>query len=137
MSDFGFPLQTAIYAALTGASPVIAGGRIYDDPPQAVPPRTVEYPYVEIGETQVIPDDTSGNDAGISEFVDLHIWSTYRGMKEVKEIAARIHDVLHEASLTVVGRTSAFAFIRNKRTLRDPDGVTRHGIVTVEIIHRS
>lgn len=131
MSDFSFAVQAAVFAALTAASPAIASGRIYDDPPP-----DAAFPYVEIGEGQTIPDDASG-DGGVAETIDLHVWSTYRGQKEAKEIAARIYDTLHGVALTVPGRASALAWVRTRRIFRDPDGVTRHAVVSVEVIHRS
>jgi hypothetical protein len=110
--------------------------RIYDDAPQAV-----AFPWVEIGDGQSIPDDTSqatgASDAGVSDFFDLHVWSRYAGKKEVKQIVDVLHGLLHEVSFTIAGRSSASAWIRSVRILRDPDGITRHGIVNVEVIHRS
>lgn len=134
MTNYSDPLQLAIYTALTGAS--VAGGRVYDRPQS-----NVAFPYVEIGEAQVIPDDVSttsgGSDQGLSEFVDLHIWSDYQGQKEAKDIADAIRTALHETTLTVTGRASALCFQRNARILRDPDGVRTHGVMSFEIIHRN
>ena len=137
MSDFSFEVQKAIYAALTaGSPPAIAEGRVYDSPPE-----NVAFPHVEIGEVQSIPDDTSksntADDEGISEFRELHIWSRYNGYKEAIDIGSQIHAALHGVSLTVTGRASALAWVRNKRFFRDPDGVTRHGVVSIEVIHRT
>jgi len=132
MSDHSWNLQQTIYTLLTGESPSIAGDRIYDDVPQ-----NVTFPYVEIGDGQVIPDDTSSADEGFSEFIDLHVWSRYRGKKEIKQIFGQIHAALHGVALSVTGRASALSWVRNVRQFLDPDGVTRHGVVTVEVIHRS
>lgn len=120
-------VQTAVYDALIAAS--VAGGRVHDDVPQ-----DVAFPYVAIDASQVIADDVTCAD-GSDEFVDLHIWSRYRGWKEVKEIADAIHGALHAVSLTAAGRTTTHAFVQSFRTLRDPDGVTRHGVITLRISH--
>lgn len=129
MTDYHWAVQTALYSAISG----LAGGRVYDAPPQ-----NVAFPYVTIDGGQVVPDDTSGDDDGMSEFIDLHIWSRYRGWKEVKQITSAIYDALHGVPLAVSGRTSALTWVRNVRPpLRDPDGITRHGIVSIEIIHRT
>jgi hypothetical protein len=142
-SDYAFALQQAIYTKLKTDN-AVAGGRVYDDAPSdadRIQQSGAAFPYVEIGESQSIPDDVSGatesGDEGISEFVDLHIWSRKAGMKEAKDIGTMIHVLLHEVSLVVAGRASANAYVRNKRFFRDPDGKTRHGVVTVEVIHRS
>lgn len=132
MTTFSWPLQQSIVTMLSGFSPALAGGRIYD-----VAPQTVVFPYVEIGEGQIIPDDTTLADEGTSEFVTIHIWSRYRGMKEVKLIGSEISSLLHNQSLTVAGRASAHAWVRSFQMVRDPDGLSQHGIMTVEVIHRS
>ena len=132
MTDHSWNLQQAIYALLTANSPTIAGGRVYDDVPQ-----NATFPFVEIGDVLAVPEDATTDDAGLSEFLDLHIWSRYRGKREAQQIWALVRDVLHGASLSVTGRASSLAWVRNWRLILDPDGVTRHGIVTVEIIGRS
>lgn len=137
MSAAAFELQRTIYNALI-AGPAIAGGRVYDDVPE-----NAAFPHVEIGERQIIPDDTNvgahgeASDDGVSDFIDLHIWSRYRGDKEVLEIFNTIHTRLHGVSLLVAGRAGALSWVRNFRSFNDPDGQTRHGVVSVEIRHRS
>ena len=130
MTDHHWNLQKAVYTALTGAG--VAGGRVYDDAPA-----NPTFPYVQIGETQPIPDDVSPGDEGSVETITLHVWSRERGQKETKQIFSAIYDALHQKSLAVTGRASALAWIRNSRSIRDPDGITRHGILDVEFIHRN
>lgn len=125
-------LTQAIWAALSAESPSIAGDRIY----QQIPAAKV-FPYVEFSTSQSIPDDASPGDEGEHSFIDLIIWSRYRGFKEIEEIYWQIRDALHQASLSVSGRASAISHVRSFRTISDPDGITRHGVVTVEISHRS
>jgi hypothetical protein len=136
MSAFGWACQKTLYAVLTGASPALCDGRVYDAVPQ-----DVAFPYVEIGTGQTIPDDSStadgGEDAGVSDFFDLHVWSRSQGQKEAREIVDVIHGLLHQQSLAIAGRASANSWVRTIRHLTDPDGVTRHAVVSVEIIHRS
>jgi hypothetical protein len=136
MSAFAWACQQTVYGLLTGASPALCSGRIYDAVPQ-----DVVFPYVEIDGAQSIPDDTSasdgGQDAGVSDYFDLHIWSRYQGQMEVREIVDEIHGLLHQQALTIAGRASANSWVRNVRYLLDPDGLTRHAVVNVEIIHRS
>lgn len=136
MSDYSFALQTAIYTALT--SPAISGVSFVRDHP-VTEPASSDFPFIHIGESQVVPDDTDdgSGDGGVTETVDIHVWSRYRGQSEVKSISSTVYDRLHGASLTVTGRASALAWVRNRVVLNDPDGLTRHGIVTVEISHRS
>lgn len=138
MSAYSWACQQALYSALSASAALIAlvGTRIYDDAPE-----NVTFPFVEIGDVQVIPDDTSassGSDDGVSEFFDLHVWSRdYAGKKQVAQIVDVLHTTLHGVSLTVTGRASALAWVRTVRAFTDPDGKSRHGVVSVEIIHRT
>lgn len=137
MSVFGFACQKALKSALLATAQ--CGGRIYDG---ASAPQDVQFPWIEIGDRQVIPDDstgpTDGSDSGVSDFFDLHVWSRdYAGKKQVEDIIDALHGALHGASMTIPGRASALAWVRNIRVLGDPDGKTCHGVITLEIIHRS
>lgn len=131
MSDGSAELQAALYDALTTASPSIAGGRIYDDVPE-----DAAFPYVQIGDSDAVQDDVDCSD-GLDETITLHVWSRYRGKKEAKEIIAQIRAELHAVSLTVSGRASANAWVRQSRVVLDPDGLTRHGIVSVRVVHHA
>lgn len=143
-----FDLQATIFAALKANGALSGEGgravRVYDDVPDAVLAATApdsEFPYVQIGETDALPDDASTSagtgDDGEVETVTLHVWSRYQGQKEVKNIMQQIKSLLHNQALTVSGRASALAYVRSRRNFTDPDGRTRHGVVSVEVIHRS
>lgn len=145
MSDASWELQKAIKTLLDATIPeVISGGRIYDQAPDAAAATDApegEFPFVLIGESDSIPADVSASsgagDDGEAESITLHVWSRYRGQKEIKQIMQQIKDRLHGVSLTVTGRASALCFVRMRRSFLDPDGRTRHGILTVEVIHRN
>jgi hypothetical protein len=144
MSDASWNLQVAIYSLLKNANPSITGGRIYDDVPEAAEkadaPDT-EFPYVAVGELDVIPDDVDASngsrDDGVMETLTLHVWSRYHGQKEVKQIMQQIKNLLHDTKITVTDRSSALAEVTMMRSFIDQDGKTRHGVVTVEVTHRS
>lgn len=141
MADSSWNLQQAVYGLLTSGSS-IASGKIYDDVPERVEKANApdtEFPYVQIGEVDAISDDTdnaSARDDGTIETLTLHVWSRYRGQKEVKNIMQQIKDLLHDTQITVTGRGSALAVVTIMRAFLDPDGKTRHGIVTLEVTHR-
>lgn len=122
------PLQTAVYARLTADATLMAlvtkvGDNIPDE--QA-------YPYVVIGEETEVPEDTMGR-TGRNLTITLHIWSRYPGMKEVKEIKSRLDDLLDRWSPTVTGWNATELLFDFFDTLRDPDGITRHGVVSYRI----
>lgn len=124
MSLHSFELQKTIYAALDGnnaLSAVVSG--VYDDVPEGA-----NYPYVIVGE------HTSNNFGsktldGLEYTLTIHIWSQYRGRKEVKEIAEIIYDALHDSSLSVSGASLVNLRQEFETTLLDSDGITRHGVM--------
>lgn len=124
MSQHSFELQTSIYNALandSALSAIITG--VYDDVPEGT-----AYPYVVIGEDTAINAGTKSLD-GLEYTLTLHVWSQYRGRKEVKEIMARMYEVLHDADLSITN--SVLVNIRQEfeTTLMDGDGITRHGVM--------
>lgn len=126
-------VQKALYNILMVAD--ISGVTQIRDNPIVVTTDS-DFPFIEIGHSQTIADD-AGGDTGIEEYVDIHTWSRARGQKEIKEIMSAIYDALHHQSLAVSGRDTAFCWFDDGRVLDDPDGLTRHGVQTFKIIHRS
>lgn len=137
MADYSWQVQQAVYARITGASPALAGGRCYDQVPD-----DVVFPFTRIDGAQSMPDTGTKNgaagDEGVISYVDIHSFSRYRGNKELLDISSRLHDLFDGQALTVAGRASALSFIDSTRgPLREADGLTRHLITTLKIIHRS
>lgn len=119
-------LQTAIVAALkaTPALMTAIGGRIKQ---QAEAGET--YPYVHLGETQSIPL-RAGCVTAWEIFVTLHVWSDQKSFAEVKTIEGLIEAALDGADLTIAGHHLVSIALRDTRTIRDPDGNSRHGVLT-------
>lgn len=92
------PVSAAVYSTLnvSGLTALAAGG-IRDDVPQST-----AFPFVwyEVRET-----DRRGLGTGGLPEVELrvHVFSTYAGMKQAQEIAAKVVELLRDASLTVTG----------------------------------
>ncbi|MBL4767634.1 MAG: DUF3168 domain-containing protein [Rhodobacteraceae bacterium] len=118
----GSQLQKAIFEALSG----VADGRIYD----RVPPDAV-FPYVTIGDEDILNDGNSCNDAW-SVSATVHGWSrSGTGSKiEVKDLTADIVTVL-ENELTVTDFLIVVAELESARIISDPDGITDHAIITI------
>jgi Protein of unknown function (DUF3168) len=127
-------VQKAVYDALIAAG--ICGGRVYDDVEA-----DVVFPYVSFAGGSAVPVDVSAaaaeSDDGSAETVNLDAWSRYAGRKEISDVLAAIKAALHGQSLVVAGRASAHCFVRMTRDFPLPDGKTRHGVVTLEIICRN
>ena len=66
---------------------------------------------------------------------DSNLTSTLdTGAKETKNIMDRIHDLLHDSSLSVTGFNLVNLRFEFSDILRDPDGVTRHGVMRFRAI---
>ena len=123
--------QIAIFNILNNDSTLdtlVGNNRIYDEVPQGS-----AYPYIEIGDETTIDGGVKDKDG--QEFTQtIHIWSRYRGSKEVKEIAERIYTLLHNVGISVSG--ASFANSRNEffTILLDDDGLTRHGIMRFRVV---
>lgn len=123
MSEPSEALQVALGAALISA----LSCDVYDAVPQGA-----AYPYVTLDSTTVNNKDfLSGRKD--QRFVYLSVWSRDYGQAEVLRIMAEI-DALHEQSLTLSTGEMASLRVERKRTVREPDGLTYQGQVTLRII---
>ena len=129
MSIGQFQLQSAIYSALnvTAINTDLSCG-VYDE---VIEGNT--YPFITLGEETAI--DYSTKDITGGEFtVNIHIWSQYKGSKETKQIMDKIHDLLHDVDITVTGFNLINVRFEYSDIMRDPDGVTRHGVMRFRAI---
>jgi Protein of unknown function (DUF3168) len=126
IADATIPLQQAIIALLRNHAPLVAivGKRTYDQ----VDP-SAEKPYVSIGPIQVIPEKAIGYDASdISLQIDG--WSAQRSSMEIKQIGAVIRAALDQAALTLQDHRLVDLTAESTGYLLDPDGLTRHAVLT-------
>jgi hypothetical protein len=124
MSDPSGELQEALLAALTGNVGDAVGDKVYDEPP--VNPT---YPYVTLGECQVLPDKADCID-GVIAYPTVHAWSQEKGFAEVKSIAKAILALLDDQPMSLPGFTVVVFEVESVNYLRDPDGLTRHAAIT-------
>lgn len=100
MSDIT-ALQAEIYTVLNQALPEVS---IYDDVPE-----TADTPYIVIGE-----DSVSDGGAKVCEVdevaVTISVFSSYKGMKEVKELTSRIVEALK--TIKVSGDNAYIQYLR-------------------------
>ena len=125
-----FALQEALYARLNNDSTLTStyGAAVYDEVPEGS-----GFPYVAIGESTAL--DYSTNDVtGSENTLVFHVWSQYRGAKETKNIMDRLHDLLHDYSLSVTGANLINLRYEFSDLVRDPDGITRHGVMRFRAI---
>lgn len=127
MSTGQWEFQQALFTALNGDSTLTTtlGASIFDHVPDH---QAVTFPYVVIGEDTML-DYSTKDLVGSDVTVTLHVWSQYRGSKEVKQVMDRVHTLLHDSNLTVTGRNLINLRSEFSDVLRDPDGITRHGVM--------
>ena len=131
MSFHSFDLQTILFSTLNGDSTldgIVGDNKIFDNVPQ-----DTAYPYVVIGNINVINRGTKSLD-GNEYNVDIDVWSTYRGKKEISDAMERIYELLHDTTYTVSGANMVISQVRNTITLVENDGITRHGVLTLSVI---
>ncbi|MGY3527698.1 DUF3168 domain-containing protein [Bradyrhizobium sp. USDA 4452] len=136
LTDPSLALQGAIVAALkddAGVSAIVAA-RVFDQVgrnPDGSP--TVAFPYIAIGDTQVLPELAECTDAA-SSYVTLHLWSRAVGFPEVKRLGAAVIKVLHDAALELAGGTLQSLLLNSTHYIRDPDGLTSHAVLVFEAL---
>lgn len=128
--SFGIAIQEAIYTALTAALSV----PVYDDVPQPDDSgASDDFPYVTIGEDVITYDDTDTEDIK-QVSVTVHVWSRYSGRREVKQIQGQIYSALHRTDLSHPGYNFITLTEQSATSERDPDGLTRHGVQTYNLL---
>lgn len=128
MNDPSLALQKGVYAALEATLGADAGvhDRVPLDPSGKV---TAKFPYVNIGEDQIVPDTDQCHDA-FSAFVTIHVWSRAVGKVEAKSITARCVAAL-ALNLPLTGFQVITWKVSDIRHMTDRDGLTSHSVATI------
>ncbi len=129
MSIGQFALQSSVYTALnvSAITSTLSCG-VYDEVVEGN-----SYPFITLGEETAI-DYSTNNLVGAETTINIHIWSRYKGSKQTKEIMDKVHDLLHDVSLTVTGVNLINLRFEFSDIMRDPDGITRHGVMRFRAI---
>ena len=91
------------------------------------------YPFITIGEETAI-DFSTKSEVGGEFTINIDVWSQYKGSRETKLIMDKVHDLLHDSNLSVSGFNLINVRFEFSDILRDPDGVTRHGVMRFRAI---
>lgn len=135
MADASWPVQQAVYTALTDGSPPAVEQSVYD----GAAPAGAVYPYVVIGEATIVDDGTKTED-GQQHTVTLHVWDRPAdaggpiGYKRTKEIMAAIRAALHDVDLSITGHATVMSRVEMQETFLDEDGITRHGVLRLRVV---
>lgn len=130
--DPSLAIQAAMIAAMRGASAVSAlvGARVYDRAPQEV-----AFPYVSLGPMFSNPTLETISGEGWEMTAQIDVWSRApNGRVEAEQIAVAVGDALHDAALAISGAIPVMVRMVGQRVLPDPDMVTTHVAMSVEIV---
>lgn len=96
--------------------------------------RPAPKPSIILGQSQALDEGDSIDRSRFHIYHDLHIWVSEPSTEGAKRIAGAIRTAIHAAPLIVAGYACAGVHVAASRVLRDPNGETSHGIVTVEAL---
>lgn len=97
--------------------------------------RPAPRPAIVLGETQIVDEGTSLKRRHHRIFHDVHVWVTEPSTERAKAITWAIRQAIHAGRLQLAtGFHCADARVSQARHLRDPDGVSSHGVVTIEAL---
>ena len=125
MALHSWELQKAIFNQLSGSIVGLDSANIlvFDDVPE-----NTSYPYVVIGEETAINNGSKDLD-GLEYTLTVHVWSNYRGRREIKEIMQSVYENLHDTAISVTGASLVNVRQEFNTTLAENDGITRHGVM--------
>lgn len=124
-------VQKALYDLWVADAGVgaLVGNRIYD---RVSPSPT--FPYVSFGPADVIDAELCG--AAVDLSVQVDVWSRAVGSVEAKRILAALRDAVRSAqnagTFFLPGWHLPVIRFTSTRTMLDPDGLTTHGVLTLE-----
>jgi len=124
-------LQNAIYDAVSAA---VAPLPVYDNPTQVADPDNNDaFPFVTVGDATLSEwgDDCK---AGFDAQVIIHTWSRAHHTLETKAVQGDIYTGLHRVDLMVGGTPVVLCEEQSRDALRDPDGVTVHGVSRYRVV---
>jgi hypothetical protein len=124
-------LQGLLWASLTADAGVMA---LADAVHDTVPPKPFAGPqkaYVSFGPSDVTDDGAECIIAGVHT-LQLDCWSRQIGSVHCKRLTDAVCAALDEKPLELADNALAEIRVVLRQVMRDPDGLTTHGIIQVE-----
>lgn len=133
MADLVTEIEEAIIDALAGiTAPAAAGGAAIPVPTYDFTPENAALPFIVLAGNTTEPDDAYDAPA-VGCAVTFEVWSQYRGRLQVNAIVDAIADRLHNVGFALASGQINSCRVTRRIVSRDPDVITRQGIVTVEV----
>jgi hypothetical protein len=129
-TNFRSAARRTVYSALNGN---VTGVTVYDHvpfEPEGAP--DTNFPCAAVGDASAEPFD---NDTTLGAYVDatVHVWSRYKGRKEVDEALDAIYGLLHRAALSAAGYKIVDSLFTTSDVFVESDGQTRQGVIRFRI----
>lgn len=123
-------LQTAIVTRLKNdaALSALVDGRIYDHVPLTNGKTSAKFPYVSFGPVDEISADATCI-TGFEITLQLDVWSRAQGFPECRQIVDLVRRALRNEELELTVNSLVDFTHRQTMTMRDPDGITSHGVL--------
>ncbi len=124
-------LQTGIRAALladSGLVTTLGGAQVFDDVPRDVP-----FPYITVGDIDT-RDWNTQTSRGHEHTVTIHLWSRYRGRKQVQELIGEVDRILDGAAPPLSGYRLVNLSTIFWTAQREPDGQVYRGTVRLRAV---
>lgn len=121
-------LQIAVYQALINDAGVgaLAGDHIYDGR------RPEDFSAcITFGPSDYTPEDAECL-VGRIESLQIDCWVRDQRLRPARALADAVKAALHDADMTLATHRLASIQVTAVRAFMDPDGITGHGIVTIE-----
>ncbi len=124
-------LRAAVHAALAAdpaLTAALGGARIHD-----VPPPTPDFPYVTLGEAQVI-DWSTATEIGHEHRLTLNVWSRQGGHGEAHHLAHLVQAVLHDQPLALDGHLLVNLRATSAEIRREAGGRTYRALLRLRAV---
>lgn len=97
--------------------------------------RPAPSPAILLGESQAVDEGDSIARNRMRVYHTAHVWKQEASLAGVKAICSAIRGAIHAGRLSLgTGFHCVDARVSSMRQMRDPDGETAHGVVTVEVL---
>ncbi|MCP8970570.1 DUF3168 domain-containing protein [Ectobacillus ponti] len=115
-------IQKAIFQKLSTTGNITSFCGVYD-----LIPENASFPYVRVGDDRAVPWETKSFD-GHQVTSTIHIWSAYKGKKEVKNIISLVDNAIRAGLTLDAGYTMDFWRLSSANILEDDR--YQHGVLT-------
>lgn len=92
-------------------------------------------PSIVLGEAQTVDEGASMQRDRLRIYSTVHIWKVEESFSAIRQIGWGIRTAIRGGRLDLgAGFQCADCLVASQRNLRDPDGRTTHGVVTIETL---